>query len=128
MGQIQSLAEFYSLIRRNLLLIATVFILGTLLAAVYAKTRPDIYESTAVIQIETSEVSTPAQGAAGGNEVGLLMETIERRLTTRDALLDLATRHGVLAGEPLSDDEKVAVLRESTRVQTLYCLAPQGGG
>ena len=128
MGQIQSLAEFYSLIRRNLLLIATVFILGTLLAAVYAKTRPDIYESTAVIQIETSEVSTPAQGAAGGNEVGLLMETIERRLTTRDALLDLATRHGVLAGEPLSDDEKVAVLRESIRFQPIYGLAPPGGG
>lgn len=128
MGQIQSLAELYSLIRRNLWRIVTVFVLGTLLAAVYAKTRPDVYESTAVIQIETSEVSNTAQGATGASEVGLLLETIERRLTTRAALLDLATRQGVLVDTPLTDDQKVALLRESIRFQPIYGLTQPGGG
>lgn len=128
MGQIQSLGELYSLIRRHILMIVAIFVLGTLLAAVYAKTRPDVYESTAVIQVETSEVVRPGQGTASGGEAGVLLETIERRLTTRDALLELAARQGVLVGVPLSDDQKVALLRQSIRFQPIYGLAGPGGG
>lgn len=126
MGQIQSLGELSSMIRRHFGMIVTVFVIGTLLAAVYAKTRPDVYESTAVIQVETSEVARPAQGSAGPGEVGVLLDAIERRLTTRDALLDLAARQGVLVDVPLTDDEKVSLLRRSIRFEPIYGLAPPG--
>ncbi|QLQ20407.1 MAG: hypothetical protein HZT43_20135 [Exiguobacterium profundum] len=125
MGQIQNLGELYSLIRRHILMIVAIFVLGTLLAAVYAKTRPDVYESTAVIQVETSEVVRPGQGASGARAC---CWKPSRRLTTRDALLELAARQGVLVGVPLSDDQKVALLRQSIRFQPIYGLAAPGSG
>lgn len=130
MGQIQSLGELFSLIRRHLLLILTVFVTGSVLAGVYAKTRPDVYESTAVIQVEASEIVRPGQtGGTGrpGDDVGVLLDTIERRLTTRDALLDLAQRQGVLVDVPLSDDQKVALLRQSIRFQPIFGLGSSAG-
>lgn len=130
MGQIQSLGELVSMIRRHLLLILTVFVAGSLLAAVYAKSRPDLYESTAVIQIETSEVARSAAASGpgtGDSQITVLLQTIEQRITTRDALLDLAERHGLFAGVPLTDDQRVALLRQSIRFLSIYGLASPDG-
>ena len=62
MGHIQSLEELLGFLLRRRWLILAVALVGTLLSAVYAKTRPDIYETAAVIQVQSAAVQgTEAQ-------------------------------------------------------------------
>lgn len=130
MGHIQTLQELLSMIRRHLWIILAVFLGGTALAAIYAKTRPDVYEATAVIQVETSEVSRPSASGSqgGGGDVAVLLQTIEQRLTARDALVGLMDRQKLFDDVPLPVDEKVALLRQSIRFQPIFSVAPPGGG
>lgn len=64
MGPIQTLEDLLGLLRRRLWLIALVTLTGMLLAALYAKSRPDLYESAAVIQVRQAEVSNRAKTCA----------------------------------------------------------------
>ena len=63
MGQIQSLQELLSFLNRRFWIILLVAALGTFGAIVYAKSRSDVYEAAAAIQIETPVVSTQEEGA-----------------------------------------------------------------
>lgn len=86
MGQIQSFEEFISLLLRRRWLIIAVALIGTLIAAVYAKSRPDTYETAAVIQVEGVAVQDPNTAPADGGSAATL-QIIEQRLTTRENLL-----------------------------------------
>lgn len=122
MGQIQSLAELLSLLRRRIGLILPIFLIGAVLSAVYAKTRPDTYESTAVIQIEVSRLAPAATGGmpqAPGAEIAPVLQAIEQRLTTREALVEMVDRHGLFPGVDLDDDRKAALMRQSIRFQPI---------
>ena len=50
MGQIQSLEDLLNFLTRRRWLIMAVAALGIVLAAIYAKSRPDSYEAAAVIE------------------------------------------------------------------------------
>lgn len=127
MGQIQSLEEFISLLLRRRWLILVVTVLGALAAAVYAKSRPDTYETAAVIQVESAAV----QGAVDqqGRAAAETLQMIEQRLTTRENLTAVIERHGLYAGLPgLSLDRKINMLRTSITFQGIDSAAGQGYG
>ena len=114
MGQIQSLDELLSLLLRRRWLIIAVTVIGMILSVVAAKSRVDVYESTAVIQVEVPVV---AEGAGGPGSVQFL-QAIQQRLTTREAWLAMIDRHGLFADAPgLSPDQRVAALRLSIRFE-----------
>ena len=120
MGHIQSFDDLLGLIRRRLWLIALVTVLGTLFAAWYAKSRPDVFEAAAVLQVEMPMVTEGGQAAAAPVNVIQLLTSIEQRLTTRDNLIDLIDRHGLFADAPaLSVEDKVDVMRQSIRFQSV---------
>jgi len=128
LGQIQTLEEFFSLLRRRRWLIVAVALLGLLLAAVYARSRPDTYESAAVIQIEIPTV-TEQDGTVAPSGAAQLLQAIEQRLTTRENLLAVIARHGVYANLPgLTDDQKVALLRGSLTFQSVASATAQTFG
>jgi tyrosine-protein kinase Etk/Wzc len=107
MGQIQSVEDVINFLWRRRWLIGLVALVGTILAAVYAKSRPDLYEAHAAIQVQSAQVG----GAEGGGSAQLL-QSIEQRLTTREALLAVIERHGLYTDMPnLTPDEKVVFLR-----------------
>lgn len=112
MGPIQSFEDMISLILRRRWLIIAVTVVGMMLAVVAAKSRADIYESTAVIQVEVPVV---AEGSGGSVQ---FLQTIQQRLTSREALLAMADRHGLFADAPfLSADQRVTLLRGSIHFQ-----------
>lgn len=127
MGQIQSLEEFFNLLLRRRWLIIVVTVIGTLMAAVYAKSRPDTYETAAVIQVEGAAV----QGSEGerSNAAAQTLQMIEQRLTTRENLSAVIERHGLYADlTGLSQDRKIGMLRTAISFQGVDSAAGQGFG
>ena len=109
MGQIQNLEDLLNFLNRRLWLILTVAVLGTLLAAVYAKSRPDSYEAAAVIEVRGAQVAD-----AGNSGSAQILQSIEQRLTTRENLQAVIDRHGLYTDLPgLSADERTALLRRN---------------
>lgn len=125
MGPIQTLEDLIGLIRRRWALIALVTILGTLLGAWYAKSRPDTFETAAVLQVEQASVANLGEGQTA-NPLQVL-QNIEQRLTTRENLLELINRHQLFADAPgLTTEERVAAMRASIRFQSVSNAT--GGG
>lgn len=106
MGPIQSLEDVLSLLLRRRWLIIAVTVVGMILSVVAAKSKVDVYESTAVIQIGVPVVADSAGGSVQ------FLQPIQQRLTSRDALLAMIDRHSLFADAPgLSPDQRIAALR-----------------
>ena len=130
MGQIQSIEDLIGLLLRRRWLIIAVTLLGMIAAVIYAKSRPEVYETVAVIQIQSPAVANTTDAAApvaiGAAQV---LQTIEQRLTTRENLVAMIDRHGLFAdlvGVPI--DRKVLMLREAVRFQAVDSAAGQTFG
>ena len=120
MGPIQTLEDLIGLVRRRIWMILAVTVLGTLFAIWYAKTRPDVFETAAVLQVELPMVTDGGQAPALPVNVLQLLTSIEQRLTTRDNLLALIDRHNLFADTPsLSLEDKVDAMRASIRFQSV---------
>ena len=117
MGPIQTLDEFLNLLFRRALLIAVVTLVGTVLATMFALSRPQMYEAVAVIQVQTPIIegqdSTQSRSDTAAN-----IQAVQQRLTTRENLLAMADRHA-LFGPGLADDQKVNALRASVTFQNI---------
>ena len=122
MGQIQSLDELIGLLLRRKLLIMVIVCTGMVLSVIFGLSRPKVFESGAVIQVEMPVV----EGSdAGGSQSAKLLQSIEQRLTTRDNLLSIIERHGLFADAPgLNDDQKVTALRSSVTFQSVAATGP----
>nr|MCU0901590.1 Wzz/FepE/Etk N-terminal domain-containing protein [Cypionkella sp.] len=97
MGPIQTMEDLIGLLRRRAALILAIGLLGTLVAAWYAKTRPDVFEAAAVLQVELPMVTEGGQAPALPVNVLQLLTSIEQRLTTRDNMIAMIERHGLFA-------------------------------
>ncbi len=130
MGQIQSVEELISLLLRRRWLIIWITVLGMLMSAIYAKSRPDVYETAAVIQIEAPSVTEANDGApevSGG--AAQVLQTIEQRLTTRENLTAMIERHGLFADLPgLPMDKKILLLRNAVTFTSVDSAAGQSFG
>lgn len=125
MGPIQTIEDLIGLIWRRRWLIALITIIGTALGAVYAKSRPDLFETAAVIQVEQPML---AEGSASSPvNVLQVLQTIEQRLTTRDNLLALIDRHGLFADTPaMTVEDRVVAMRSAINFQSVSNAT--GGG
>jgi tyrosine-protein kinase Etk/Wzc len=120
MGPLQTIEDVLVLIRRRMTLIVVVTLLGTLFAVWYAKTRPAVYETAAVLQVELPMVTNGGQAPALPVNVLQLLTSIEQRLTTRDNLLAMIDRHGLFDDAPgMSPDDMVVAMRSSIRFQSV---------
>lgn len=126
MGQIQSFDELLNFLWRRRWLILVVTVLGALAAALYAKSRPDTYETAAVIQVQSAAV----QGTEGqrSSAASVRLQAIEQRLTTRENLAAMIERHGLYADLPLSLDKKIDLLRAAVSFQAVDSAAGQTFG
>jgi uncharacterized protein involved in exopolysaccharide biosynthesis len=128
MGHIQSIDEFIGLLIRRRLLIGAVAVFGMVMTLLFVMSKPDVFESAAVIQVQSPIVTDPTSGVQMPSQSAQRLQAIEQRLTTRENMLAVIERHGLYAGLPLSDDEKVHLLRISLRFQTVASAAsPQFG-
>lgn len=125
MGQIQNLEDLINFLRRHVWLIIGIAALGVVVSAIYAKSRPDTYESSAVIEVQGAQVGP---GETSGS--AQLIQSIEQRLTTRENLLAVIDRHGLYADLPaLSLEEKATLLRRNLTFLPIAAAgnSPYGG-
>lgn len=125
MGPIQTLEDLIGLVFRRWKMIALIAVVGTLLAAWYAKSRPDTYETAAVLQVEQAPIVNRTESQSS-NPLQIL-QTIEQRLTTRENIQALIERHNLAADMPgLSNEERILAMRNSIRFQSVSSAT--GGG
>lgn len=114
---IHSLSDVTRLLRRRLWLVVVLTALGSALSVAFALSRPKVFEATAVIQIETPQVSAAASPQVAATDARLRLQLIEQRLMARDNVVALIEKHDLFtqhADWPL--DEKVFRLRSATRI------------
>ncbi len=120
MGPIQSMEDLIGMIRRRFWLILFVTAIGSLSAAWFAKTRPDVYETAAVLEVELPMVTDGGQAPALPVNVLQLLTSIEQRLTTRENLIALIDRHNLFTDAPaLTLEDRVAAMRASIRFESV---------
>ncbi len=128
MGQIQSMQELWSFLGRRFWIILLVAAAGVFAAIAYARSTANVYEAAAAIQIETPTVQSQAEGATGSSAAQTL-QSIEQRLTTRENLQAVIARHGLFQDAPgMTQDQKLAVLRDSITFQGIDSAASQNFG
>ena len=125
MGPIQTFEDLIGLVLRRWKLIALITVIGTLMAAWYAKSRPDTFETAAVLQVEQASIVNRTEGQS--NNPLQILQTIEQRLTTRENIQALIDRHNLAADMPgLSKEEQILAMRSSIRFQSVSSAT--GGG
>lgn len=126
MGQIQSFAELLNFLHRRRALILAVAIIGALLSAIYAKARPNTFETAAVIQVQSAAVQ--GSEAQRSSVAAVTLQAIEQQLTTRENLTKMIDRHALYSVLPLSVDKKIDLLRASVSFQGVDSAAGQAYG
>ena len=126
MGPIQNLHELLSWMRRRWKIVLLFSVIGALGGVVLALQSERVYNANAVIQvINPVVVASTEEGGDAAPDVTRRVQMIEQRLMSREALLDLAARHHLFDGMPLSPVEQVALMRQSYSI-TSIAAAQQG--
>lgn len=119
MNGLSTLDEIIGAFLRHIVLLALVLAAGVAASLFYAVSLPREYESTAVIQIEQSQVQTPSFGAGSTANARTLqqLQIIEQRVMSRGNLLDIIAQENLFAEIPdMTDAQKVDALRLSASV------------
>ncbi|MDO9525364.1 MAG: Wzz/FepE/Etk N-terminal domain-containing protein [Gemmobacter sp.] len=121
MGNIQSLQDIISIVRRRLLPILAISLVGTIATVYVALGLPSSYEASAVIQIEVSRVAEDSSATVATQiPTAQRLQLIEQRLMTRAALLDLIAAHGLFSDAPqMTESEKILALRRALRLENV---------
>ena len=118
MAQIDSVGQALRALRRRAVLVACILIVGCLGALWYALNAARVYEATAGVQIEASQIALTPTGGAGLIENRIRL--IEQKLMSRETLLEVIRRHDLFPGhEDISETQRVALLRASVQIQRL---------
>lgn len=126
MGPIQSFEDLTGMIRRRFWIIALITLIGTILSAYVAMSRPKFYSAIAVLQVEMPLMAETGSAAAAPLGAIQRLSAIQHRLTTRENLLALSERHQVFdPAVPLSEDERVNIMRKSLSFDTVSNEARQ---
>lgn len=96
----------------------TIVAVGTLATLAYVVSKPRLYQSAAVIQIEQTSVQGAGTSSTGGNAVALqTLQIIEQRVMARDNLVVIIEKFGLFGDVPdMTMAEKVYQLRLAARV------------
>ena len=119
MGQISNMSDVFGLLRRRAWLIVLALMIGIPAAVFYAISRPQMFEATAVIQIEAPQVAaTSATQQAPVSQADSQLDLIQQKLMSRDVLTGIITKFGIFPPEvPLV--EQIALLRGAVTITKL---------
>ncbi len=109
--------KFYlRVLSRRLPAMTALFFLATTIGVVVAMRLPPIYQTTAKLLVESSQITQVESSI--DIDAAEQLEVIQQRLMTRSNLLDIARRYNVFQeAASMSPDEIVAQMQEQTRIQ-----------
>ena len=106
------------MIWRRLPLVMTIAVLGVLIALYLIVSSPRIYQASAVIQLDVPAAID--QGNDSSLPASRRVQLIEQRLMARANLLEVIDRMNLFEDNPgLSESQKIAALRASTRIESI---------
>jgi tyrosine-protein kinase Etk/Wzc len=119
MGQISSLSDVLGLLRRRAWLIVLILMFGVPAAMLYALSRPQLYEATAVIQIEAPQVAATATALPAPTfQADTQLDLIQQKLMSRDVLNGIIAKFSIYPADvPLI--QQVALLRGAVTITKL---------
>ena len=119
MGQISTLSDVVGVLRRRAWLIVLVLMIGVPAAVLYALGRPQLFEATAVIQIEAPQIAaTSATQTAPAPQGNAQLDLIQQKLMSRDVLTGIIQKFGIFPAE-MPVIEQVALLRGAVTITQL---------
>ena len=117
MGSIYSIADLIDMVRRRIVVIVGVAVLGTVLSAVYALSHQHLYTSSEVLQVQTATIADDLAPSTVAGSSARRLQLIEQRLMARSAVLELIDQLDLFADQPaMKDSDKVGVIRESVTI------------
>ncbi len=121
MNQFQTFGEIAAALRRRAWLVLLVAFVGCLLSLNYALSQIKVYEATAVVQIEDSQLPDQLAGAtARGDGSARRVRLIEQRLMARDNLARIMEKHNLFADDPtMTINERIFRMREAARIEEI---------
>jgi uncharacterized protein involved in exopolysaccharide biosynthesis len=119
MAQIDSVGQAIKAIRRRAMMVSVIIVLGTLASVWFAMSKQRVYEASSSIQIEMPQIAM-APGSGAGSQIENRIRLIEQKLLSRETMIELADRHGLLRPEDgFSESMRVDMLRDSIMIQRL---------
>lgn len=120
MGNIYSLADVLALIRRRILPIMAITLLGSLLTLLAVTRQAHVYESYAVLQVELPRVSAQAATNDAVSRSSQRLQLLQQELTSRDSMLRLIADHGLFRDlAMLTETQRIRLLQQSIRIDTI---------
>ncbi|MCH2067269.1 MAG: Wzz/FepE/Etk N-terminal domain-containing protein [Shimia sp.] len=117
MDKFQSFGEVLSMLRRRFFLWASIIVIGGLISLAYVLGLPRDYETYATIQIEQPSIKTGATSPGALNaDILQKLQIVEQRVMARDNLLTIIDKFGLYNDAPLSELQKVELLRKAAGV------------
>jgi len=120
MDQIQSLNEMTNMLLRRIPVWAPIAAIGIVLSVIYALSLPRMYQTTAVIQIGSSQISERIDSGNTNPSLSQYLRKIEQRIMARDNLIQIIEKYGLFSDNPdMSDGDKVYQLRLATSIDQI---------
>ena len=118
MGPIHSFDDIKDMVRRRFWLIAALVVIGSVASVMFALSRPHVYLSSEVLQIERPKIADELAPSTVEGSSARRLQLIEQQLMARDTVLDIIEQHDLFANLPaLSPTEKVAMFREAVTIE-----------
>ncbi len=119
MDQFSTLDDVLGVLRRRLALILGITFIGAALSLLYATSLPRSYETTAVLQVELSDLAATSAGQSPGARVKNRLSLITQQLMARDSIRAVIDELGLFAATPLPQSEQIARLREAVSIEQI---------
>ncbi len=119
MGQFTTLDDVLGVLRRRFVLILGITLIGAALSLVYATSLPRSYETTAIIQVELSELAATGTTQSPGARVKNRLNLIRQQLMARDAIMAVIDELNLFANTPIPESEKIDKLREAVVIEPI---------
>ncbi|WP_166418525.1 GumC family protein [Cochlodiniinecator piscidefendens] len=117
MDRFPPVSELLSTLRRHLLVVCVILIVGVVASVFYAFSQPRLYETSAVIQIEQPSIPDPTAAGSTNSATLQLLQIIEQRLMARDNLIQIIEKYELFPGQPLGS--QVLLVRQATAVEQI---------
>jgi polysaccharide chain length determinant protein (PEP-CTERM system associated) len=110
---------YWTLLLRRLPVMATIFIVFSVVGIGLSLTLPSRYEASARLLVESAQIPDELAASTVRTAATEQLQIIEQRLLTRANLIDIANQFGIFAQtRRLSPDEVVQQMRELTSIST----------
>ncbi len=117
MGPIYSLDDFLDMLRRRAGMIIRIILLGCIFSVGLALSRPQMYRSAEVIQIEQPTIANSLAPSTVDGSSARRLQLIEQQLMARRNLVEIIQKYGLYENIPdLLPGEKVDLLRSAVSI------------